>query len=71
MEKVAWFQYINCRVSRPTDDQASKQNFVVNIQDSEFGKFVVPWCEGVTTLDSGIDVGQEMKHRAWKIWQKE
>ena len=30
---------------RPTDDQASKQNFVVNIQDSEFGKLVVWWRE--------------------------
>jgi hypothetical protein len=29
------------RVSRPTVDQANKQNFVVNIQDSEFGKLVV------------------------------
>ena len=28
-------------MSRPTVDQASKQNFVVNIQDSEFGKLVV------------------------------
>ena len=26
LEKVAWFQFINCRVSRPTVDQASKQN---------------------------------------------
>ena len=25
----------------PIFDQASKQNFVVNIQDSEFGKLVV------------------------------
>ena len=32
-------------MSRPTVDQASKQNFVVNIQDSEFGKLVVWWCE--------------------------
>ena len=29
----------------PTFDQASKQNFVVNIQDSEFGKLVVRWRE--------------------------
>ena len=27
-------------MSRPTVDQARKQNFVVNIQDSEFGKLV-------------------------------
>ena len=32
-------------MSRPTVDQASKQNLVVNIQDSEFGKLVVQWCE--------------------------
>ena len=32
-------------MSRPTVDQASKQNFVVNIQDSEFGKLVVRWRE--------------------------
>ena len=32
-------------MSRPTVDQASKQNFVVNIQDSEFGKLVVWWHE--------------------------
>ena len=28
-------------MSHPTVDQASKQNFVVNIQDSEFRKLVV------------------------------
>ena len=28
-----------------TDDQASKQNLVVNIQDSEFEKLVVRWGE--------------------------
>ena len=32
-------------MSRPTVDQASKQNFVVNIQDLEFGKLVVRWRE--------------------------
>ena len=32
-------------MSRPTVDQASKQNFVVNIQNSEFGKLVVQWRE--------------------------
>ena len=32
-------------MSRPTVDQANKQNFVVNIQDSEFGKLVVQWRE--------------------------
>ena len=32
-------------MSRPTVDQESKQNFVVNIQDSEFGKLVVRWAE--------------------------
>ena len=32
-------------MSRPTVDQASKQNFVVNIRDSEFGKLVVGWAE--------------------------
>ena len=32
-------------MSRPTVDQASKQNFVVNIQYSEFGKLVVRWRE--------------------------
>ena len=32
-------------MSCPTVDQASKQNFVVNIQDSEFGKLVVWWRE--------------------------
>ena len=32
-------------MSCPTVDQASKQNFVVNIQDSEFGKLVVRWRE--------------------------
>ena len=32
-------------MSRPTVDQASKQNYVVNIQDSEFGKLVVRWRE--------------------------
>ena len=32
-------------MSCPTIDQASKQNFVVNIQDSEFGKLVVRWGE--------------------------
>ena len=32
-------------MSRSTFDQASKQNFVVNIQDSEFGKLVVRWRE--------------------------
>ena len=36
---------LNCRVSCPSFDQASKQNFVVNIQDSEFGKLVVRWRE--------------------------
>ena len=32
-------------MSRPTVDQASKQNFVVNIQDLECGKLVVRWRE--------------------------
>ena len=32
-------------MSHPTVDQASKQNLVVNIQDSEFGKLVVSWRE--------------------------
>ena len=32
-------------MSNPTVDKASKQNFVVNIQDSEFGKLVVRWGE--------------------------
>ena len=30
-------------MSCPAVDQASKQNFVVNIQGSEFGKLVVRW----------------------------
>ena len=32
-------------MSRPINDQESKQNFVINIQDSEFGKLVVRWRE--------------------------
>ena len=32
-------------MSPPTVDQTNKQNFDVNIQDSEFGKLVVQWRE--------------------------
>ena len=39
-------------MSRPTIDQASKQNFDANIQDSEFGKLVVGWRERDTLLET-------------------
>ena len=45
-------------MSPPTVDQASKQNFVVNIQDSDFGKLVVQWRERdirLYLLQQGMD----------------
>ena len=48
-------------MSRPTVDQASKQNFVVNIQDSEFGKLVVRWREQ--------DNGNEKEPQNWYLSQ--
>ena len=39
-------------MSLPAIDQANKQNFVVNIQDSEFGKLVVRWRERDNTYQN-------------------
>ena len=48
-------------MSRPTVDQASKQNLVVNIQDSEFGKLVVRWREQDICLHFARQDGQDGK----------
>ena len=37
-------------MSCPSVDQASKQNFIVNIQHSELGKLVVRWRERDTCV---------------------
>ena len=39
-------------MSRPSADQANKQNFIVNIQDWEFGNLVVRWREQDTRYET-------------------
>ena len=42
-------------MSCPTVHQASKQNFVVNIQDIKFGKLVVWWRERDIEVETEIE----------------